>query len=547
MNSHSSRQLCFTVLDDLSFKPLGSLRTIELDRSQQDVKLLGLTMNHSKDDASSSSLITIWSDRRVFEQKIKINENNNNLSIGNFHSMIDCLDGKSEIAMECVGKNYIAIYASKPEAGSHILLFNIKYKIVKSKLPFKVFLDNVRLWSVHENLYLSMGSNLSVIPFVVTEDKLSSMIGSQSDTLDALVEKENINEQYAFEDAIVFDDNQDIVEGMECHFGNNYFNNTSKSKILSGAKNIIDSDELRSNLNDLYRQDLLVDVVRLDEQQPKNTASIKLMSNIDENFPLMGEEFEVYCTHLEKYGCSEIEITNKVVPILIKSNRTEDLGLIMKRYNNVSERMLIQIIKYLLNCPNEENGEFIDDEGINDMNMSDSDSFDENKIEVVDKKFRRVNAFLNTNQDEKRDVLSIALCCAFDSATILKYINSDINLEEMIQLMDHLYKILSTDVLDDMHDMRGNLVEGNDFDLDTKLFEWFKLLIDSHYQQILLSKDAALTEKMEMWLKLLDDHIRVLNQMNALRPVLTKIASNKSLQPSKKCNQWYTIEKLNLY
>jgi hypothetical protein len=117
----------------------------------------------------------------------------------------------------------------------------------------------------------------------------------------------------------------------------------------------------------------------------------------------------------------------------------------------------------------------------------------------------------------------------------------------MVQLMDHLYKILTTSLLNDRYEMRGNLVEGDDFDLDTKLFEWFRLLLDSHYQQILWSRDKELEEKLMQWLSLVDSHIGILSEMKSLRPVVSKIAQNKTLQLSKKCNQWYTVEKLKLY
>jgi hypothetical protein len=113
--------------------------------------------------------------------------------------------------------------------------------------------------------------------------------------------------------------------------------------------------------------------------------------------------------------------------------------------------------------------------------------------------------------------------------------------------MDYLYSILKTSSLDDAHDMRGNLVEGNDFDLDTKLFEWFKLLLDSHYQQILLSHNSELNEKLDNWLQLVDDHIRILTEMNEMRHVLKKLATNQSIHLTKKCNQWYQIEKLQIY
>lgn len=531
---NNEKFLCYTMVDDKSLKPLVEFKSIKLDRAGQNVRLMGITMMYSGNGVTS--LITIWSDKRVFKQIIQIGSDES--SIGSLYAILDCISGR-DIAIQVISENCIAIYTSKPnDDGSNIILYNIKYKIVQSKIPFKVYLSNFKLWSVNENLYLSMGQHLSVVPFVVTTDKLSNMIGSQIDSTDNVVENENISEDALYEEALEFDENQDLVEGMEFIPDVKYVK--QKKKLLSGAKNVADSDEVRDRLDEIYRGDLQVELCRIDDQ-PENSAYIKLLNNVDESHPLMSENFEIYCTSLENQGCSEIEITNKIVPILLKTNRTEDIGLLLKRYNHISERMLIQIIKYLISCPNESHSDL--QKNINlDTNGETPKKSKKNKDNL-----KNQNIFLSTDQDEIRDVLSIALCCAFDSTTILKYINSDIDLNEMVFLMDHLYKILTTSILDDPYDMRGNLVEGDDFDLDSKLFEWFKLLLDSHYQQILLSKDEDLVKKLESWLELIDEHINILSQMNDMRHTLLTIANKKPVRLSRECNQWYTIEKLELY
>ncbi|CAG9805590.1 unnamed protein product [Chironomus riparius] len=534
---NNEKVLSFAIIDEVTLKPLTEFKEIKLNRQGQNVKLMGMTMIYSSSGATN--LITIWSDKRIFKQNLQMS--NDSLSIGTLHSIIDYINGRNDIAVQTISENCIAIYASKPnDDGSNIILYNIKYKIIQSKIPFKVFLSNFKLWSVNENLYLSMGQNLSVIPFVVTTDKLSSMIGSQIDASNNVVENENINEYGLYEEALEFDENQDPVEGME--FNPNEVHIKQKKKLLSGAKGVTDSSTVIDYLDEIYRGELQVDLCRIDDQ-PDDTAYVKLINNVDESHPLMSENFEFYCASLERQGCSEIEITNKVVPILLKTNRAEDIGLLIKRYNHFSERMLVQVIKYLINCPKLHDCDENDKSEMSIEKDENSGRQQQNKSE----KIKNANIFLSTNQNEIRDVLSIALCCSFDSTTLLKFINSDITLTEMIQLMDHLYKMLTLNMLEDRFDMRGNLVEGDDFDLDTKLFEWFKLLLDSHYQQILLSKDEELVNKLQSWIELVDEHIDILSQMNDLRHTLLTIANKKPIQLSRECNQWYTIEKLVLY
>lgn len=500
---------------------------------------MGLMMVQGKTPSSDPSLITVWSDNRLFKQVISPYDTYE--SVGSLHSIIDIMSANKQLTLTTVSEDCIAIYASKAgDDGSFVILYNIKYKIVQSKVPFKVYLPTFNLWTVRKNIFLAFGEQLSVIPFRVTIDRLSSLVGSQCDSgMHTVVEKEMINEDLHYEDNLEFDDDQTPVEGMQFPAPVVKFFKP-QTRILSGAKRVVGADEFNEKLKNIYHEDMMVDIARLDDQ-PAGTVQVKLVSNIDETFPVLSENFELLCGELEKQGCSEIEITDRVIPVLLKTKRTEDIGLLLKRYNHVSEKMLTTIIKFLLGCTS-------DDEDTMEVDHTSTDEGIELKKSDLKKgRVKSTNTLLSTAQKEQRDVLSIALTCAFDSLTILPSLKSEITLEEMVQLMDHLYKILTTSSLDDPYDMRGNLAEGNDFDLDSKLFEWFKLLIDSHYQQILLSHDSDLHQKLEHWLKLIDNHIKILTEMNDMRPLLLKLSSNKPLQLSKKCNQWYTIESVQLY
>lgn len=529
------KTFCFTYVDSDNMRPVGEVQSFAIIRQGlENLRLIGSTIITSNNE---SSFISIWSDKRVFSYPLDINQSQS--SVGVNHSTIDLISGKHNLALTTISDKCIAIYAcNEEEENSSFLIYNLKYKVIQSRIEFKVFIPLVKLWTAYNHVFVSLGQYLKAVSYKLAEDKLSSMIGAQSDIADKIVDSEMINEDFIYEEALEFDENQDPVEGME-FVPNNRFWKQPKRKGLSGAKKISSSDEVKSQLEELYRGDMVVDVVK-SEEQPSDTVYAKLLSNVDEESISMSEGVEFYCMDLERHGYSEIEITNKVIPVLIKANRSEDIGLIIKRYNNISERMLVLIIKYILKCPDDAEEE-MEVEHSNDPAALKKDDLS------LDKKFANKNAFLSTKQSEKRDVLSIALCCAFDSTTTLPFIRQYISFPEMVQLMDHLYKILTMSVLNDPYEMRGNLVEGDDFDIDSKLFEWFRLLLDSHCQQILLSRDEALGEKLDQWLQLIDTHIGILTEMKGLRPLLSKLSRNKSLQLSKKCNQWYTIEKLKLY
>ena len=531
---NQEKHFCYTTVDEVTLKPLENLKSFALNRYGQDLKLMGCTVTPVKSAKSVPALFTIWSDKRLFKQILNTSDSS---SIGTLHAIVESINASNPLALTTISEDCIAIYAcKKDDDGSNVILYNTKYKIEQSKVPFKVYLSNFKLWSLKENIFLALGEQLSVIPYRITVDQLSSMVGSQCDlNPQVTVEKEMINEDSIYEENLMFDSDQTDVDGMEFSPPPIKYNITmTKAKPISGA------DEVNHQLNELYREDLIVDLVRLDDQ-PSETIQMKLLSNIDESYPVLSENIEMFCSELEKYGCSEIEITDRVIPVLIKTNRVEDMGLLLKRYNHVSEQMLTKVIKYLLSCPK------VEDESMKDEPMEDV-STKHDKIDLSQlKKFPNMNIFLSTIQSERRDVLSIALCCSFDSQTILKFLRKEITLNEMVMLMDHFYNILSVSFLDDPYDVRGNLVEGNDFDYDAKLFEWMRLLLDSHYQQILLSHDNKLHKKLNSWLSLVDKNISILQEMSDMRQVLLKLATNKQIHLSKNCNKWYSIEKLELY
>lgn len=530
------KHFCYSTFEESSLKSRDVQQSFALQRIGQDARLMGCTVARGRFEGSNPSLITIWSDKRLFKQSLNPSESHA-ASVGTLHSIVDSVDANSPLAVTPISEDCIAIYARKStDDGSFVILYNIKYKVIQSKVPFKVYLSNFKLWSIEKNIFLAMGEQLSVIPYRISIDQLSNMVGSQCDTADhVMIEKEMIDEDEA--ETIDFDTDQTSVEGMEFKVENQFDGFKRNQTPMLKA---IGADEVNDHLEELYREELVVDLVRLDDQAG-DTVSVKLLSNVDESFPILSENFETFCTEMEKFGCSEIEITNRIIPVLIKTNRIEDIGLLLKRYNHVSERMLIVIIKYLLSCPLEESKSTT----ISEAN-EDETEFDRNQLSKA-KRFASNNVFLSSLRSDKRDVLSIVLCCSFDNATIIKFLREKITLDEVIQLMDHLYTILATSSLDDPYELKGNLVDGNNFDYDSKHFEWFTLLLDSHYQQILLSHDSNLCDKLDLWLKLVDNHIVILSQMNNIRSILTKLSTKKPIHMSKKCNQWYSLEKLQIY
>lgn len=249
----------------------------------------------------------------------------------------------------------VTIYAcNEEEDSSSLLIYNLEYKVIQSRMDFKVFIPLVKLWNAQNNIFFGLGQYIKSVPFVLNDDKLSSMIGAQRNFADRIVDTEMITEDFIYEEALKFDEVQNRLDGMEFIPNNRHWK--PQKKHLSGAKSVSGSVEVRNQLNDLYRGEMMVQVITSDDQ-PKETIMSKQLSNVDEGSVILSENIEFYCNKLEKHGFSEIEITNKILAVLLKANRTQDIGLVLKRYNNISESMLAMIIKYVLQCSVEKSEE----------------------------------------------------------------------------------------------------------------------------------------------------------------------------------------------
>lgn len=254
---------CFSKIDEETLKPFDKPKTVKLVRVGQNVKLMGCVVAAGKTESSNPFLVTIWSDNRLFRNTLSADDNLP--SIGTLHSIVDTINANKELSLTPISEDCIAIYAGKhDDDGSFVVLYNMKYKIVQSQVPFKVYLSNFKLSKIRRNIFLAMGEQLSVIPFRISIDQLSSLVGSQcNSSVQTLVEKEMINEDLDFEENIEFDEDQTEIEDME--FRPPFNPNIRRQAPLSKAKTVVGAEEIVNQLNEIYREEIVVDV-RLGQQ-----------------------------------------------------------------------------------------------------------------------------------------------------------------------------------------------------------------------------------------------------------------------------------------
>lgn len=454
---------------------------------------------------------------------------------GHFISILNIFNVDQPIIIKGVSKDCIAMYGSNlNQDGASLVLYNTHFKIAQTKQYFKVFFNSSRLWVIGSNIFLAVGQNLSVIPFRISKEQLSDLIGSQrNNQLTQTVDQEYINEDDEIEQAITFDVVAQKQLNKRYKWGAEKKNKLMNGKLKKGQQDKVTSiDEVTDKLRKLYAFDVVFDVVR-DGNLLSNTAKTQIFNN-QNGISVMSEEFELFAMELERCGASEYEITEKLIPNIISTKSSKDLIYCLRRYSNISERSLTSALNYAVSCAN------IDKEIV----ASNGIAMETNLTEVEEKPFQYVVDVLF--QDEKRenlDLLNVVLSCSFDSVNILSYLRKNLDISSAIFLIKHFNKLLTSQ----KSDLFQNSMSCESFDDDRIILNWACLLIDSHYQQFALSKDNSICDELTKLLELLKEYIESLKEVNSFVPILHNLVQTKVIKNESKYSQWYSIEKVKLY
>ncbi|KOC68705.1 Nucleolar protein 11-like [Habropoda laboriosa] len=121
----------------------------------------------------------------------------------------------------------------------------------------------------------------------------------------------------------------------------------------------------------------------------------------------------------------------------------------------------------------------------------------------------------------------------------VSHLKSGLNFDEILRLLKYLIQKLDDQEL--FHDIVQQPA-------DKQLYEWSSLLLESHYQQYILSRDPQVSTLLNKLNYVLDDHLQVFKDMENLRPILKRTIHGKSSKLlQKNCNKFYTIEEIKLY
>lgn len=458
-------------------------------------------------------ILFLGSDKRIFMLPLREDDSKNDAP-GYFMAMLSLFKVDQPLAIVGVSKDCVAIYgANEQQEGATLVLYNTRFSVAQSKQFFKVYFNNARIWVIGKYILLAHGQTLACASFRISKEQLADMIGTQrTNDLKNIVDKDCINEEIELEESFTIDLVQQMVSNELSSSATLNHNGNSVGKEwtnLYSSNKTIPTESVEAVENDLkmlYSHDMGLEIYR-GEVLLSDTVQTKLSNNQqDELFKI--DEILLLTSEMEKCGASEFEISEKCIPVLIKAKLPDELVTCLRKYTNISEKMLVRALKFLL--------------GLNHTN-----AVQRGRFEISEQQMGYVN---------------VVLSCTFNEDIIKNHLRT-LDFEEVLCLMTHIYGLLDSDAktLDEAPQLADH------FDEDIQLLNWFTVLLDAHYQQFILSRHDKLLQMLTKWKELIDGHRMALREMKSLSAVLYNLVKGNAPATDKQSSKWYSVEAVKLY
>lgn len=415
--------------------------------------------------------------------------------VGSYLNKFHCLRVDKPLTIASVSKNCVVIYGGNPSLdGASLVLYNTRFHFSPSHQHFKVHLDNCRLWVIGTYILMAVGQQLTCARFRLSQEKLSDIIGSKrSIDFSAMPNKECINEDVEFEEDVIFGKGA-LQKALPSERMN--VDEKVEKEVKTKMEPTETFQQFNNALSSLYRYDVAVEIITDDSMVDLRKANT-LVHTQDR---LYANEFiRSFAAMLENCGASEAEITEQLIPLLIKANFPKDLVICLRKYTNISERMLAKSLKYFVK-----------------MNES----------------------------NEKLAFINQVFACSFHQDFIMQHLRTNLNLDDAMYLLELIYRKLDDD---DEETLAESIQYGDEFDSDTALIDWFIVILDSHYQQFLLARDPTINEMVSKWKELIESFICNIRELNSMTARIQNLVDGKANGNGNTGSKCYSVEKVKLY
>lgn len=437
------------------------------------------------------------------------------LAPGHFVALISAVNVDQPLSVLGISKDCIAIYGANPapQDGGSLVLYNTQFKVIESKQFFKTYFSNSRLWVVDKYIFLASGQTLAVVAFRISKEQLSDMIGSQRVTdLSNFVDTECINADGELEEMLEFDPVAQIASNASSIKQEERLNGQSMETDEFEAKYPNQHFELADTFNDdlrsLQRFHIELEVNREKDQIP-DFVGMQISSNVNDD-SFTNEAIRIITEQLEQCGASETEITDYIIPLLIKSKLSSDLTACLRKYTNISDKLIVRALKYFIEL---------------DRRQGDKKSEEDGEC------------------NSRSSHLNVVLACSFNPDLILEHLRTLLNFDEVVFVLDHIYNGLKSNdrELDERPQNSDQSTE------DSMLLKWFLIILDSSYQQFIISHNPKLIESLAKWKDLVDNYIKTIQSTRNVAAILYNLVQGKPIYRDSSSSKWYSVEEVKLF
>lgn len=444
---------------------------------------------------------------------------------GYFVAMLNLFKVDQPLTIHAVGKDCVAIYgANEQQEGASLVLYNTRFNVAQSKQFFKVYFNNARIWVMGKYILLAYGQTLACVSYRIAKEQLADMVGSQRSKTaltTSVIDKDSINEESSLEEAITFDAERQAVANAERI--DNLASIEAASKVQPNvAQKAEIAERIQQDLNSLYAHGVLLDINRGDIFL-SDTVQSQIGANVRDSC-FVEDEVLLLAAELEKVGASEVEITERIVPLLIQTKRPDELVRCLRKYANISDKMLVRTLKFFLNLSTGE----ATANGVQNGDVGVASTVRRQQLHIDATKARYVN---------------VVLSCSFAADQLIGSLRSELDFSEVLCVLKHI-----TGLLDDANCGLEEMIQfGDAFNEDLQLLAWFGVIVDAHYQQFVLSRNAEVLGLLTKWRDYINDQIDSVRGMKSLSAELYNLVNGKTLATDKQSSKWYSVEVIKLY
>lgn len=222
----------------------------------------------------------------------------------------------------------------------------------------------------------------------------------------------------------------------------------------------------KNNKNDDADDIMVVQEMTMTQWEDKNQKRTKhSLDRIPSNIP---KQIHTYLNE----GWSDIVIQEMLIRSLTESGDVASIRWCLDTFENLSEKLLIHLLAFTLNRPDK--------------------AFIPVQNGTADNKSKINNSY------SKNSFLDKIISIKYSTASLLPHLKTGLSFDEVLKLLEYLMYKLN----EEMDSLDNNLEPS-----DQKLYAWFCMLLDSHYQHYLLSQDSHVLELFNRLNSILEEHV----------------------------------------